>query len=309
MADQHGQNYDETGAYQQGDQAQYDYDQQYDQQQQYDQGNEQYYDQGNGEQGNQYDSGTQYNDHQQEANDNYAGGDGVNGEYDPNDQDTGEYTSLPEVLFLNHYCASAHAPRDNSEEAKQEADLSWEPVRDWLRNHSAEEVRAAAEQLGDSAMTALHLACRNKPPKDVIDVLLAIAVDTAAWPDSFGWLPIHYACACGADTDVIKSLGEAFPVSKTTVDRRGRTPLHFALGNSSLDNPVLPVVIMLLSTTGAAAMADDSGMLVCCDTCLIFVSTLCFSGIKNRIISDPSFYNTSYSLFTTLVRMVPRKKH
>jgi len=25
-------------------------------------------------------------------------------------------------------------------------------------------------------------------------VFLSIAADTVAWPDSFGWLPIHYAC-------------------------------------------------------------------------------------------------------------------
>ena len=109
-------------------------------------------------------------------------------------------------------------------------------------------------------MTALHFACRNAPPTDVIDVFLSIAEDTVQWPDSFGWLPIHYACACGAETEVIKQLAEAFPESKTTVDRRGRTPLHFALGNSS--KPVAPDVVVLLSSSGAAGYADDNGMLV-----------------------------------------------
>ena len=111
-------------------------------------------------------------------------------------------------------------------------------------------------------MTALHIACRNVPPSDIIDVLLSIAVDTAQWQDSFGWLPIHYACACGADPKVIQSLAEAFPESKATVDRRGRTPLHFALGNSNPDSPVSPSVVVLLSSTGAASFADDNGMLV-----------------------------------------------
>jgi ankyrin repeat protein len=111
-------------------------------------------------------------------------------------------------------------------------------------------------------MTALHFACRNAPPPDVVDVFLSIAIDTVQWPDSFGWLPIHYACACGADKEVIKSLTEAFPESKTTVDRRGRTPLHFALGNSNPENPVPPIVVVLLSSSGAASYADDNGMLV-----------------------------------------------
>lgn len=167
--------------------------------------------------------------------------------------------SVPDIQMLNLHCARAFPPKNGSPEAKEEAAASWEPVREWLRTRSAEEVRAAAEQRGDSAMTALHFACRNAPPTDVIDVFLSIAEDTVQWPDSFGWLPIHYACACGAETEVIKQLAEAFPESKTTVDRRGRTPLHFALGNSS--KPVAPDVVVLLSSTGAAGYADDNGML------------------------------------------------
>ena len=172
----------------------------------------------------------------------------------------GEDSEVPDIQMLNLHCARAFPPKNNTPEAKEEAAASWEPVREWLRTRSAEEVRAAAEQRGDSAMTALHFACRNAPPTDVIDVFLSIAEDTVQWPDSFGWLPIHYACACGAETEVIKQLAEAFPESKTTVDRRGRTPLHFALGNSS--KPVAPDVVVLLSSTGAAGYADDNGMLV-----------------------------------------------
>lgn len=96
----------------------------------------------------------------------------------------------------------------------------------------------------------------------MIDVFLSIAADTVAWPDSFGWLPIHYACASGSDSDVIKALAENFPECKTTVDRRGRTPLHFVLG----DKPATPDVVLLLSTSGAASYADDNGM-VCMRVC------------------------------------------
>mmetsp|Transcript_10528 Transcript_10528/g.14774 ORF Transcript_10528/g.14774 Transcript_10528/m.14774 type:complete len:811 (-) Transcript_10528:2351-4783(-) len=161
-----------------------------------------------------------------------------------------DYSNIPDILLLNHLCT-------NATEKKPE---TWEQVREWLRTHQAEEVRQAAEQRGDSNMTALHFACRNGPPPDVIDVFLSIAVDTVQWPDSFGWLPIHYACACGASIDVIQSLAEAYPESKTTVDRRGRTPLHFALGNAS-DKPASPAIVALLSSTGAASYADDNGML------------------------------------------------
>ena len=205
---------------------------------------------------------------EQEMQYNAAGVDDGNYQYDPqqepgfgNSNEGTEYSSIPDIMALNHYCATAHAPRDNSEEAAQQADLSWEPVREWLRTHSAEEVSAAAQQRGDQAMTALHFACRNAPPIDVVDVLLSIAAETAQWQDGFGWLPIHYACACGTETKVVKKLAEAYPESKTTVDRRGRTPLHFALGNSNPDNPVSPEVVILLSSTRAAEYADDSGML------------------------------------------------
>ena len=129
-----------------------------------------------------------------------------------------------------------------------------------MRTHTAEEVRAASEQRDDAGKTALHFACQNRPPSDVIDVFLSIAVEIVQWPDTFGWLPIHYACAYGADTDVIKSLAESYPDSKTTIDRKGRTPLHFALGTANSNSAA---VVVLLSSTGAASYADDNGMLVC----------------------------------------------
>jgi ankyrin repeat protein len=70
---------------------------------------------------------------------------------------------------------------------------------------------------------------------------------------------LHFALCCGgagSDSKVIKALAEAFPECKTAVDRRGRTPLHFALG----DKPASPDVVLLLSTSGAAGYADDNGM-------------------------------------------------
>jgi hypothetical protein len=212
---------------------------------------------------------------------------------------SGDYSAIPDVLQLNHLCANATAPVDSSDEAKLEADESWEPVREWLRNHNADEVRQAAEQRGDSSMTALHFACRNQPPIDVINVFLSIAIETVQWPDTFGWLPIHYACACGASTDVIKALAEAYPESKTTVDRRGRTPLHFALGNGNQnpDRLAAPAVVAILSSSGAAAYADDNGMLV---SAILF--RIC------RIQSEFSPFTDFDSRSITLVRMVHQKK-
>jgi Ankyrin repeats (3 copies) len=169
-------------------------------------------------------------------------------------------SAIPDVMLLNMFCARAKAPRDpRSVDDRREAEISWEPVREWLSSHNADEVRVAAEQQGESGLTALHFACRHVPPLDIIDVLLSVAADTTVqWPDSFGWLPIHYACASGSSSEVIKALVEAYPESKTTVDRRGRTPLHFALG----DKPASPDVVFLLGSSGAASYPDEIGMLV-----------------------------------------------
>lgn len=176
----------------------------------------------------------------------------------------GSSSVVPDIMLLNILCARTRAPKDvHNQESRLEAALSWQPVREWLAAHDAETVRAAAEQRGESGLTALHFACRNVPPLDVIEVFLSIAGDTVQWPDSFGWLPIHYACASGSDSAVIHALAESFPESKTTTDRRGRTPLHFALG----DKPASPDVIVLLSSSGAASYPDEIGMLVCTCVC------------------------------------------
>jgi len=64
--------------------------------------------------------------------------------------------------------------------------------------------------------------------------------------------------ASGSDAAVIQALAENYPESKTATDGRGRTPLHFALG----DKPASPDIIFLLSSSGAAGFKDDIGMLV-----------------------------------------------
>jgi hypothetical protein len=168
-------------------------------------------------------------------------------------------STMNDALLLAHFCALAHPPYSDSENDIREANASWNEVRNWLRCHTAVEVTVAASQRDESGKTALHMACQNSPPDDVIDVLLTIAGEIAQWPDSFGWLPIHYACAYAASSHVIKCLADIYPESKTLVDRKGRTPLHFALGTT---NAHASDVVLILSNTGAASYPDDNGMLV-----------------------------------------------
>ena len=73
---------------------------------------------------------------------------------------------------------------------------SWEKIRKWLRNHSAVDAKAAAERRGDYETTPLHLACRNCPPSDIVQMLLTASPRTVELADSFGWLPLHYGKYC-----------------------------------------------------------------------------------------------------------------
>jgi len=74
----------------------------------------------------------------------------------------------------------------------------WDLVRTWLSDHSLDETKSAVELKGEFDTTALHVACRNKPPVDVVDIMLMAAPDMIFWADSFGWLPVSllYSYIC-----------------------------------------------------------------------------------------------------------------
>ena len=139
----------------------------------------------------------------------------------------------------------------------------WDVVREWLQSHDFNETKSAIEYKGEFDTTALHVACRNRPPKDIIDIMIMAAPDMIFWADSFGWLPLHYACANGAEIDVVGALLEAYPDSKLTTDKRGRTPLHFALGN--VDQPPTEQLVQLLAgkemKSSSVRWPDENNML------------------------------------------------
>ena len=56
--------------------------------------------------------------------------------------------------------------------------------------------------------------------------------------------PLHYACAYGASEEALYVLTGAYPDAITTQDRRGRTPLHFALSNAG--RRAAPAAVKLL---------------------------------------------------------------
>lgn len=137
----------------------------------------------------------------------------------------------------------------------------WDLVREWLRMHSIEETKEAVEFKGEFDTTALHVACRNQPPVDIVEIMLMVAPDMIFWADSFGWLPLHYACANGTEIEVAQLLLDAYPDSSLTTDKRGRTPLHFALGN--VESPPTPALVTLLAGKKgeSAKWPDENAML------------------------------------------------
>lgn len=156
--------------------------------------------------------------------------------------------STSELSSLQRLCDNASTPQ------------SWDAVRNWLRTHSAADARIAAEKRGDYDTAPLHLACRNDPPTDVIEMLLMASEEMVRAADSFGWLPLHYACANHGSEGVLTLLVAEYPESTTSVDKRKRTPLHFALGRT--ERPADRRIVMLLGGTGAALFPDENGMLV-----------------------------------------------
>lgn len=56
--------------------------------------------------------------------------------------------------------------------------------------------------------------------------------------------PLHYACAYGASEEALYVLTDAYDEAITTMDRLGRTPLHFALSNAG--RKAAPAAVRLL---------------------------------------------------------------
>jgi len=84
--------------------------------------------------------------------------------------------------------------------------------------------------------TALHLACRKKPNKNVILSLIRACHTTLSMKTVDGMTPLHFAAYCGASYDVVKILVNANRQVVSYSDRRGRTPLQCAcIGRKTSD--------------------------------------------------------------------------
>ena len=70
--------------------------------------------------------------------------------------------------------------------------------------------------------------------------------------------PIHYSCAYGTASEVIKLLIEAFPESIYCTDDNGFTPLHYAMGNCERDESPGAIAV-LLSKVSQVSKDDATG--------------------------------------------------
>lgn len=94
----------------------------------------------------------------------------------------------------------------------------------------------------------VHFALSNlSPTRPITANLVANLINTgaASYPDDNGMLPLHYACAYGADPEIIQTLVEEFPDALITTDERGRTPLIFCLANCDREYAAFSVRYML----------------------------------------------------------------
>jgi len=107
--------------------------------------------------------------------------------------------------------------------------------------------------------TPLHFALGNveNPPDPPLVILLAgKSGESAKWPDENEMLPIHYACAYGASVEVLTVLIQSWEESIQKTDAKGRTPLHFAMGNADRENSPHVVKLLLELSPGGMDQID-----------------------------------------------------
>jgi len=151
-----------------------------------------------------------------------------------------------------------------------EDSFSWLPLHYACANGASYEVlqvlvdafpesRTASDKRG---RTPLHFALGNtqRPASPQVVELLVQSGAAALCPDENGMLPLHYACAYGISKEALAVLTAASTESITATDTKGRTPLHFAMGNA--DRAASPAVVqhLLKANVSIVNLADKDGL-------------------------------------------------
>ena len=98
-----------------------------------------------------------------------------------------------------------------------------------------------------SRLLALHHACTQNPPLNVIKALIRAYPKAVQARDSYyRRLPIHFACLKKASAEVIHELLEAYPGGASITASLGRLPLHYACATGA-SKEVIDAIVMVYS--------------------------------------------------------------
>lgn len=146
-------------------------------------------------------------------------------EYAEDDQDSGHDSDASLVNFTGFHrlCyVCGEGPRDPR----------WKTVLAHLRelrSYGAAHARAAAET-EQKGIVPLSLVCERRPPRAVVAALIDASPATTAWRDEQDNTPLHTACQCGADVDVLRTLARRHPdgpvAAREARTESGTTPLQ-----------------------------------------------------------------------------------
>ena len=124
---------------------------------------------------------------------------------------------------------------------------------------------------------ALHEACKNQPPVELIDALLKAYESAVQTKGQWGYLPLHLACCSRASPEVIAKLILAYPsATRTKDDHEGFLPLHLA-SKSGADEEV--IMALLTVHPKASAVRDLKGK-----TPIDHASALSFPHVRETVI-------------------------
>jgi hypothetical protein len=108
-----------------------------------------------------------------------------------------------------------------------------------------------------SGNLVLHEVCNNEPPLEVVEKLIAANKLAVKAKGNWGYLPLHYACTCGASAPVIKLLLDTFPEGARMIDCNDHMlPLHLASKWGSSEEVFMT---LLAAYPEATLVKDDFG--------------------------------------------------
>lgn len=117
--------------------------------------------------------------------------------------------------------------------------------------------RQQVSQLDDTGLSPLTIAVMNKPPIEVVQLLLSICPSASRKLDCHQLTPLHVACRCGADAQVVRLLLQHdHGVTASFIDAQNKTPLHYCV--EYICNPLEDVVVNMDTAQPAAVSFSGS---------------------------------------------------